>query len=386
MRTDTDVYRKLASHLDNLPGGFPPTESGVEQRILRRLFSPDEAELALHVSLLPETARVIARRAGIKPADAIRRLAEMARKGLIFELPPEKGAAKYAAAQFVIGIWELHVNDLDADFIRDFNEYLPTLAREALKFPQLHTIPVNRSLDTRLTVMPYENAEELVRKARKILVAPCICRRERRIAGDGCSAPEEACLIFDVGADLYERNGLGRMIGREEALAILARAEEAALVLQPGYSQAPMNICCCCGCCCGVLRSIKSYPNPAALAASSFVASHNPDECSVCGDCLDRCQMGALRIEAGAIDLNRGRCIGCGLCVSTCPTGSLTLARKPESEQAKVPKNGIAAAMQLGKARGKLGPADLALMLVKSKLDRLRALLPWVPAAGRDLS
>ena len=372
MQNATDTYQKLASHLDNLPGGYPPSESGVELRILRRLFSPDEAELALHVSLLPEAARVIASRARIRPDDATRRLAEMARKGLIYELP-EKGALKYAAAQFVIGIWELHVDDLDPELIRDFNEYLPTLAREALRFPQLRTIPVNRSLDARLTVMPYDNAEKLVGKARKILVAPCICRRERHIAGEGCSAPEEACLIFDIGADLYERKGLGRLIAREEALAVLARAEEAALVLQPGNSQAPMNICCCCGCCCGVLRSIKPYPNPAALVASSFVASFNPDECNTCGECLERCQMGALRLEAGAIDLNRGRCIGCGLCVSTCPTGSLTLARKPESEQPKVPKNGIASLMELGKARGKLGPADLALMIVKSKLDRLRA-------------
>lgn len=375
MKIAADVYRKLAGHLDNLPGGFPPAESGVELRILRRLFSPDEAELAPHVSLLPETARVIACRARIKPDDAARRLVEMAHKGLIYELASEKGALKYVAAQFVIGIWELHVNALDPELIRDFNEYLPTLAREALKHPQLRTIPVNRSLDARLTVMPYEKAEEIVGKAKKILVAPCICRRERHISGEACSAPEEACLIFDMGADLYERNGLGRLIGREEALAILTRAEAAGLVLQPGNSQEPMNICCCCGCCCGVLRSIKKYPNPAALVAASFVASFNPDQCSTCGACLDRCQMDALRLAAGAIAFNQGRCIGCGLCVSTCPTGSLTLNRKPESEQPKVPKNGIAAAMQLGQARGKLRPADLALMIVKSKLDRLRTLL-----------
>ena len=25
----TDVYRRLANHLDNLPAGFPPTETGV---------------------------------------------------------------------------------------------------------------------------------------------------------------------------------------------------------------------------------------------------------------------------------------------------------------------------------------------------------------------
>ena len=58
-----DVYRRLAKHLDNLPGGFPPTESGVELRILRRLFTPEEAELAMRLTLIPEEAPVVARRA-----------------------------------------------------------------------------------------------------------------------------------------------------------------------------------------------------------------------------------------------------------------------------------------------------------------------------------
>ena len=47
-----DIYERLAQHLDNLPGGFPRTESGVEVRILRRLFTPEDAELALHLDRL----------------------------------------------------------------------------------------------------------------------------------------------------------------------------------------------------------------------------------------------------------------------------------------------------------------------------------------------
>ncbi|MDH4007578.1 MAG: hypothetical protein OEU35_05915, partial [Desulfuromonadales bacterium] len=56
------AYQKLAIHLDNLPGGFPATESGVEQRILRRLFTPEEAELAVHLELIEESPRVVAYR------------------------------------------------------------------------------------------------------------------------------------------------------------------------------------------------------------------------------------------------------------------------------------------------------------------------------------
>ena len=41
-----DVYRELQQHLDKFAIGFPATESGVEIRILKHLFSPDEAKLA----------------------------------------------------------------------------------------------------------------------------------------------------------------------------------------------------------------------------------------------------------------------------------------------------------------------------------------------------
>src|SRR5512137_1335330 len=66
----TDVYHRLARHLDDLPGGFPSTESGVELRILQRLFTPEDAELALALTLLTEEPRVIARRAGIPIEEA----------------------------------------------------------------------------------------------------------------------------------------------------------------------------------------------------------------------------------------------------------------------------------------------------------------------------
>jgi electron transport complex protein RnfB len=371
MEIMADIYQKLAQHLDNLPGGYPATDSGVELRILRRLFTQEEAEFALYLGLIPAEADIIARRAGIGRAEAARRLEEMARKGLIMRLAYEGKPVQYMAAQFVIGIWEFHVNDLDPELIRDVNEYMPALFPEAWKFPQLRTIPVHRSLNIRQTVFPYEKAEELVHRAQRIAVAPCICRRERHIAGEGCGKLEEACLVFDAGADLYLRNGLARPIERQEAMQILAQADESGLVLQPGNAQDAMNICCCCGCCCGVLRNLKPYPKPATLVSSPFVATTITESCIGCGVCTTRCQMGALRLESEHAVLDADRCIGCGLCVSTCPTDSLALARKPDSEQPRVPKGGVQSLIELGRARGKFGTADLAWMMLKSKMERL---------------
>ena len=74
-------YRKLAEHLDRLPDGFPPSSTGAELRLLKRLPTPEEAGLATHLTLDAEEALVIATRAGLSLAEAEQRLREMARKG-----------------------------------------------------------------------------------------------------------------------------------------------------------------------------------------------------------------------------------------------------------------------------------------------------------------
>ena len=336
---ETDSYRKLAHHLDKLPGGFPPSDSGVELRLLEKLFTPEEAELAVHLTLEREESQAIAERAGLGHAEAEQRLRGMARKGLIFSIEPEDGPALYHAIPWVIGIYEFQVNNLDEGFVRDLKEYNPTRSRDSRPrpIPQMRTIPVRRSIEPDLETLPYELAEELVASHEKFAVAPCICRRKAEIGGVGCNAPKETCLMFGDWADYYVRNGLGRYIDRTGVMDILIRADEANLVLQPNNSKDIVFICCCCGCCCGVLNALKRHPRPSERVASPFRVQAKPETCEGCGTCLDRCQMGALALEDDHVILNSIRCIGCGLCVSTCPTGSLTLVRKPAGEQIKVP-------------------------------------------------
>ena len=59
----------MREHLDRLPGGFPSTETGVELRILRRLFNPEEAELAQNLTMKLEPAGVIAERSALTALD-----------------------------------------------------------------------------------------------------------------------------------------------------------------------------------------------------------------------------------------------------------------------------------------------------------------------------
>jgi electron transport complex protein RnfB len=334
-----NVYERLAEHLDKLPGGFPPSPSAVELRLLKRLFTPKEAKLAMHLTLNREEAGIIARRAKIGIGEAEQRLREMARKGLIFSVETEGAPALYQAVPWVVGIYEFQVNNPDDSFFRDVNEYVSTKSKVSRPqpIPQMRTIPIARSIEPHLEALPYERAEELINTHKKFAVAPCICRRKAEKIAVGCDAPKETCLIFGEWADYYVRNGIARYIDQSEVSNILTMADKANLVLQPNNSRELVVMCCCCGCCCAILTRIKSHPRPSELVASPFRARHEPESCAGCGTCIDRCQMDALIFEGGRVVLNSHRCIGCGLCVSTCPTRSLTLERKPASEQIKAP-------------------------------------------------
>jgi electron transport complex protein RnfB len=371
----TDLYERLAQFVDNLPAGFPPTESGVELRILRKLFTPQEAELFMHLTLIGEEPRVIAHRAK-QPLEVVsQHLEEMEKKGLIFAMHQPGQPPKYTARQFAVGFWEGQVNRLDRELVEAVGEYIPVALDLDLwrKAPQMRTIPIGESIPVRTEAMPYEQAEQIVRSQATIAITNCICRQEMQVAGHGCEKPVETCMSFGVAADSNIRNGKGRKISQEEALAILDLADEAGLVLQPGNAKEPMFICACCGCCCGVLRNIKRHPQPASIVSSPYIAVHDPAICSGCGTCVERCQMEAMTLPNGTAELNQERCIGCGLCVSTCETGALTLARKPEAEQRFIPKDIVATNIQLAQARGKMGKKELAGMLLQSKVDRLAA-------------
>jgi electron transport complex protein RnfB len=332
-------YRKLAKHLDQLPGGFAPSDTGAELRLLQRLFTPQEAELATHLTLNREGVQAIARRAGLPHAETEQRLAEMAHKGLIFSIHPEDGPILYQAVPFVIGIYEFQVNNLSEGLLQDLADYWSTRKQRPSPqtIPQMRTIPVGESIEPHLEALPYEQVNELVKTHNRFAVAPCICRREAKMTGGGCDAPEESCLIFGEWADYYVRDGRGRFIDRAELMDILTRADAANLVLQPTNSRDIAAICCCCGCCCGILGGLQSHPNPSEIVASSFIAKLEPEICQGCWVCVERCQMQALIEGSDRVNLNPDRCIGCGLCVSTCPSGALTLMRKPDSERTRPP-------------------------------------------------
>jgi len=238
-----DVYKRLAKKLDEMPTGFPATKSGVELKILRRIFSPEDAAMALKLKPLPETAEEVAGRLG-QPVEEVRATLDgMAEKRQIGSMKMG-GRQVYMLAPFVLGIYEFQLERLDKELV-------------------------------------------------------------------------------DI------------IISKEEALEVLDATEREGLIhCTYNVQEGQMFVCNCCVCCCGILRSVKEFDAPYALARSNFVAFIDQDSCSACGACAnERCQMEAIVEEDGTYMVLGERCIGCGVCILTCPTESISMVRRPEAER-----------------------------------------------------
>jgi NAD-dependent dihydropyrimidine dehydrogenase PreA subunit len=122
-------------------------------------------------------------------------------------------------------------------------------------------------------------------------------------------------------------------ISKEQAVAVLDQAEDAGLVHTVSNVLAGATyVCNCCGCCCGILRGITEYGLEHSVAAANYLAAVDPELCTGCGACLERCQVGAMSQPEQTAMADPQRCIGCGLCVTGCPAEAVTLKQKPEEQ------------------------------------------------------
>jgi NAD-dependent dihydropyrimidine dehydrogenase PreA subunit len=350
-----DVYERLRDRLDDMATGYPATDSRVEIRLLKRLFTEEEAEFFILLPPLLKTPEDIAKMLEYDSEETSELMERMSKKGLLFR--QRKGdKVRYAPVPYVVGIFEFQVGRVDRDIASDMEEYYEkALGRtlQSCKTPVMRTIPINRELVTGWPVAPYEDVLGFLEKQEVIALAPCICRTVTRLNDKGCDKPLETCFMFGSHAHFYVENGMGRYISKEEAREIIKHNEEAGLVMQPFNSQKFGGMCSCCGDCCGMLRSLKKQPVPAAAVQSNYFAEVDFEKCVGCETCLDRCQMEAIDVVDGIAMINLDRCIGCGLCVTTCSAEALRLTRKSEDHLYAPPQTGAETYIQIAIERGK---------------------------------
>ena len=348
------IYERLRKQIDQYSVGFPEAKSGVDLKILKKLYTEEEATLFLDLSMQLEPPDSISRRTNRDLQETAELLETMAKNGLLFRKRKEN-KVYYAAIPFVIGSFEFQLNRMDRELAQMVEEYFNESYFNSIEgtIPPLRTIPVNRSVDTTQKIAPYADAREIIKSKDKIAIANCICRTQQQLLDNSCEKPLEVCFSFGSHAEYYLENNMARLIDQKEALAILDTCEEAGLVNQPANMINPGGMCNCCGDCCGVLRALNKNPKPAERVTNNYWAEVDSDSCSGCELCLERCQMEAVQLTDDQIAaVNTDRCIGCGLCVTTCPEEALSLVEKPENKQYMPSKNGMELMVKTAEMRG----------------------------------
>jgi ferredoxin len=244
---------------------------------------------------------------------------------------------------WVFGIYEFQGPHMDRELAEMCEDYGKVFSKQFFnKKPQLmQVIPVQKEIPNQQQALPYQQVSSIIDSSQSFAVFDCICKKEKRLLDEGCDKPLEICMGLAPIPGIFEKSDYYRSISKEEAYAVLDKAEEAGLVhLTWNVESGHYFICNCCGCCCGQLRSINELGMDAANVINSYYyAQIDPEICDGCGICKDeRCQVNAIE-EDDAYQIMREKCIGCGLCVSTCPTEAISLIRKSQDETFLPPTN-----------------------------------------------
>lgn len=341
------AYAALRKHLDGLPIGFPKAAAG--GRFLRRLFSPEEARLALaldwHFRTLPEIMEALAvlESGGLAmesggPASQVAMdatvvqgmLKDMAAKGCLLW---RQSQGSWALMPFVVGMFEMQIARLTKPLYDDAVDYLKTgFGLELLTTgeAQSRIIPIGAAIRPEHRIADYDEFRRLIRASGgRIAVLDCICRRGADMSGKPCKATDrrELCMVFRDYADTVLREGWGRALSTEEALELAELNQREGLIMRPSNEKEPQFLCACCGDCCGLVGVVKAMKRPADFVATNFRAEVISDACTGCGACARICPMEAIELNSRVAKVLAGRCIGCGVCVGACRFRAVVLER-----------------------------------------------------------
>ncbi len=301
---------KLANKISmESKSGFAHKVTDPEYRILDPVVTDDMADVAMGLKLrTPRTAKEVAEKCGKSEEETTKLLWQLAEAG-VCTFKSENGVDLFWLPIWVPGIMEMMVNNKEnvkkyPVIAECFEEY--TRIRTAPLAPLMPTgksmmrvIPVEQAINGESRRASYEEISRYLNDNDLFSVSDCSCRTSREAMGEGCGhLKEDMCVQIGEGAEFYIRTGRARQITREEAFEIIKKAEENGLVHQIVNTEGSGKthaICNCCGCSCFSLRLAELYQTPAMLR-SNYVSKVDKDKCVACGECVQTCQVNALKL------------------------------------------------------------------------------------------
>lgn len=313
------ALRKKIVKLAKLAGGTAGMlnkidENAPEYYALECCVSDDEADAACLLKWRTETPiselqKRGQEKLGFSPEKTYSLLLGLAEKGVLRVNKNEKGEDCFYIQTFAPGILEMLVGNKELvekypQIARAFEEY--TRIRMATLSPMLpqgtglmRVIPIERTIDGNSQVVDVERLSYYIDKYNVYSVAPCSCRRTRRMLGEGCGHLEQdMCIQMGKGAEYFIRMGRARQITKEEVYEILHKAEENGLMHEIPNIDGTGNtvaICNCCSCSCFGLR-VATLFGGYRVVASNYHSVVDKDKCVACGQCVETCPTNALKL------------------------------------------------------------------------------------------
>ena len=365
-------YAKLTERLNRFPQGAPPSE--LLFKILKMLFSKEEAELVSLIPIKPFTAKKASRIWKMDITNTKKILDTLANRAILVDIE-QNGKTVYTLPPPMAGFFEFSMmrirNDIDQkvlaelfyeymnveeDFIRElFTRGETQLGRTFVQEPAL-------SNENALYVLDYERATEVIKTATHIGVGICYCRHKMEHKGQACDAPQDICMTFNNTADSLTRHEHARKVDVTECLDLLELAYEHNLVQFGENVRESVNfICNCCSCCCEAMIAARKFAIMNPIHTTNFLPHINTETCNSCGKCVSVCPVEAMTLVSTndpdnpnlkVAKVNEDLCLGCAVCVRACSQKSIVLKSRPV--KVLTPLNGVHRAVVMAIERGKL--------------------------------
>ena len=357
------VYRELLAVMQARRGPYAGLDIPEFFDMVEELFTPEEAQVNNLLARRPETLEEIASRSG-READELHPVLEaMADKGLCATFVTD-GIRRYQGVPFMPGIFEYQFmagKDSDRDrklarLIYDYKRaYKAAKGIETISFPVTRVIPVDKKIDAGNRIHTYDQVATYIEKYDSIGVGTCYCRHAAGLRGEDVHGmPLDVCMWFGRAADyMVERLG-GRKVTRDEARAVLDRAEEAGLIHMSRNTTEDIEFLCNCDRWhCEVVSQVLQQPKPGLIFNSGFQPRFDADLCVACETCIDRCPPAALAMGGEDVPVvNPDLCFGCAVCATGCPEEAVAMAAKPDFPEPPRDVKELVAGLKASATRG----------------------------------
>ena len=364
----SDINKKYAKVITvlNKAGQFPIPASETTISILKHTIMEEDLDFIMAFKRnISQTMEQLKESSKLSEEEILTKVKRLAEKGVMFDQPNRNGMMVFRLLPIVrqseygfmkkLEHTEANVEfgrlfkkldeDLNQMFQKDYDNFLSMWK----KMPPIdRTVPyvknqngdnieivLDREIDVPIErIIPTQNIDDIIKKFDDIAVGNCFCRQREEIIGHPCKQIEliDSCFTLGKSAKHTSKHGFSRLVSQEEALEILKTCREAGLVHKAYHLASDINkeevaICNCCGdgCCPNSMKGAYIPQNNAA----SFLAEINPELCTGCGTCVEKCHNAIIELnDDDKAERIEELCIGCGVCAYFCPENAIALVEK----------------------------------------------------------